>query len=148
MRTSCGLLVLWLAVPLLAAAAELNPQADLRELKEHASAAKPADATLANVRVVRQDVELADQLFKDGDVEKGQAAVDEAVHYAEVAGAALDKKSKHLKDAEIILRQALRRLEEIRRTLAYDDQAPVQKAEDRLELVRKQLLAQMFGAEK
>ena len=147
MRTCCKLLVLWLALPVLAAAlVARDPQAVLRELKEHARTAKPAEATLANARVVQQEVAIADQLFKDNDVDKGQAAVDDAVRYAELAGTALHKDSKHLKEAEIILREAGRRLEEIRRTLAYDDQAPVQKAEDRLEKIRRDLLAQMFGA--
>ena len=148
MRTSCRLLVLWLALPILGAASEGNPQAELHELKERARTAKPADATLANARVVRQEIAIASQYFNDGDVDKGQAVVDEAVQYAETAEAAANKHSKHLKEAEIILREALRRLEEIRRTLAYDDQAPVQKAEDRMEKVRGTLLSQMFGAEK
>ena len=147
MRTSCRLLVLWLALPILGAASEGNPQAELHELKERARTAKPADATLANARVVRQEIAIASQYFNDGDVDKGQATVDEAVHYAELARAALDKKSKRLKEAEIILREAGRRLEEIRRTLAYDDQAPMQKAEDRLEKIRRDLLTQMFGAD-
>ena len=148
MRTCGKLLVLWLALPVLAAAlAARDPQAILRELKERARTAKPAEATLANARVVQQEIAIADQYFNDGDVDKGQAAVDDAVHYAELAGTALHKDSKHLKEAEIILREAGRQLEEIRRSLAYDDQAPVQKAEDRLEKIRHAVLAQMFGAE-
>jgi DNA repair ATPase RecN len=146
MRTCCRLLVLWLALPVLAALPQRNPQGELPSLKEHARTAKPADATLANARVVRQEIEIADQCFKDGDVDKAQAAVDDAVHYAELADAALQKNSKHLKEAEIIMREAGRRLEEIRRSLAFDDQAPVQQAEDRLEKIRRDLLAQMFQA--
>jgi hypothetical protein len=149
MRRSSRLLVVVLALPLLAAAAaERPPQDNLKELKERASTAKPEDSTLANIRVVQREVEIADQLFKDGDVEKGQATVDEAVHYADLAGAALQKRSKNLKKAEIILREAARRLEEIRRTLAFDDQAPVQKAEERLEKIRADLLAHMFAPDK
>lgn len=148
MRTSGRVLVFVLALPVLAAALpEPYPQVSLQELKERARTAKPADATLANVRVVRQEIAIADQYFKDGDVDKGQAAVDDAVHYTELAGAALQKNSKHLKEAEIILREAVRRLEEIRRGLGYEDQPAVQKAEDRMEKIRHDLLTQMFGAD-
>lgn len=148
MRRSHGLLALFLALPLLAALAEANPQGNLEALKDRARTAKPADATFANSKVVRQEVEIADQYFKDGDGDKAQAAVDEAVHYAELAGSAATRSSKHLKEAEILLREAGRRLEEIRRSLAFEDQPPLQKAEDRLEKIRSDILSQMFAPQK
>ncbi|HXZ28602.1 MAG TPA: hypothetical protein VEG08_11470 [Terriglobales bacterium] len=124
------------------------PQPDLTLLKQRARVAKPADAALANMRVVEAEVDAADQYYKDGDVEKAEAAVAEAVHYAELAVEAAQKSPKHLKQPEIILREAGRRLEEIRRSLAFDDQPPVQKAEDRLEKVRRDLLHLMFAPPK
>ncbi len=131
-----------------AAAAARDPQQELAILKERARTAKPADAPLAHMRVVAQEVEIADQYYKDGEVEKGEAAVEEAVHYAELGGEAARKSPKHLKQPEITLREASRRLEEIRRTLAFDDQAPLEKAVDRLEKVRHDLLSLMFAPPK
>lgn len=139
-------MVLWLALPVLVAALpEHGGQDTLQELKERARAAKPEDATLANIRVAREEIEVADQHYTNGDVEQGRTAVDEAAHYAELGGQAVSKDSKHLKQAEIILREAGRRLEDIRRSLAFDDQPPVKKAVERLEKVRRILLTQMFA---
>ena len=148
MRRNRRLLIVGWTLSALALAAAARSPLTLEELKARASAAKPDDAALANMRVVQREVEIADQLYKDGDVEKAQGAVDEAVHYAELSREAARKSTKHLKQTEIILREAGRRLGEIRRTLAFDDQPPVQKAEDRLETVRRDLLTLMFAPEK
>lgn len=131
-----------------ATAAQRSPQEILQELKERARTAKPEDATLANARVVEREIMMADEYFRQDEVDKGLAAVKEAMEYAEQVQAAVHNKGRHLKQTEVILRVAARRLEDIRRTLALEDQPPLQKAEDRLDEIRRDLLTQMFGPKK
>jgi hypothetical protein len=147
MRRSWALIVIG-ALSVLAAASALTPQQELAVLKERARTAKPADAPLAHMRVVEIEVEIAEQCYQDGEVEKGKAAVEEAVRYAELGREAAHKNSKHLKHAEIILREAGRRLEEIRQNQAFEEQAPLEKAAARLEKVRRDLLSLMFAPPK
>ena len=50
-----------------------------------------------------------------------------------------------LKNTEISLRKMAHRLADIKRTVAYDDQPPIQSAIDSLEKIRTDLLNKMFG---
>jgi hypothetical protein len=54
---------------------------------------------------------------------------------------------KHLKDVEIDVRKIADKLRDIKRTLAFDDQPPVDQAIRRLEDIRTLLLKEMFAKE-
>jgi len=67
------------------------------------------------------------------------------VKYSGQASTAAVKTGKHLKHTEITIRKMAERLRTIRRSLAFEDQAPVQDAADRLESMRNDLLSRMFS---
>jgi hypothetical protein len=67
------------------------------------------------------------------------------VQYAEKARDAAIARPHKLKDTEIHLRKAEHRLNDLRRTLAFEDQPPVQDAADRIAAIRKQILDVMFA---
>lgn len=117
----------------------------LEQLKERAESAAADRKPLLYAEVVQREIALADKLFTDGDAEKAHATVKEAVGYAEKCREAARQQPRKIKDAEIRLRKAERRLNEIRRTLALEDQADVQAAADRIAELRTQLLDQMFA---
>jgi hypothetical protein len=94
--------------------------------------------------IAELQLKAADTAFSAGEAEKGQAAVTDVVSYAERAGEAARSSRKHIKNAEIHIRKIARRLDDIRRTLNFEDRPPVQAAVDRLEHVRTELLARMF----
>ena len=52
---------------------------------------------------------------------------------------------KRLKDTEIAVRKMAEKFRDVKRTLPFEDQAPVQQAIDSLEKMRTDLLAVMFG---
>jgi polyhydroxyalkanoate synthesis regulator phasin len=81
-------------------------------------------------------------------VDKAQSSIKEAVLYSEKSAASAQEKGKKIKDTEITLRETARRIEEIRRTLAVDDQPPLAAAVARIEELRRQLLDHMFGGSK
>jgi hypothetical protein len=98
--------------------------------------------------VIRRDVEVADQYFTSGDVDKAQSIIAEIVDYTDKCLAAAHKNPKKLKDTEQELQKAGLRLEAVRRSLAFDDRPPVKKAVDKIEDARTALLDLMFHPEK
>ncbi len=97
--------------------------------------------------IVRRQVEVANDYYTAGDVQKAQGVVAEIVALTSKCIDAAQKnhsKPNKLKDTELTLYRASRRLEDVRRSLAFDDQPPVQAAVERIEKARRHLLELMF----
>jgi hypothetical protein len=84
-------------------------------------------------------------LYAAGKPEEARAAVRDVVEYSDKASDAATQSGKKLKDTEIAVRKMVARLRDIKRTLAFEDQASLEEAVNHLEQVRTQLLSQMFG---
>ena len=67
--------------------------------------------------------------------------------YSEKARDAATQTRKRLKNVEIDVRKMAAKLRDIKRTLAFEDQPPVEQAIDRLEDIRTTLLKEMFAKE-
>lgn len=93
-------------------------------------------------------VDVADQQFTAGDSAKGQNTVQDILASATRAHDAAVSSRKKLKQVEIHLREAQRRLENMRRTLAAVDRPPVQDVEKKLADFRQDLLNVMFAPKK
>jgi hypothetical protein len=117
----------------------------LEELKAKAAAASGGEQAMLCARVAQEEVELADRHFTDGNVELGHAAVRDAVAYAEKARDAARTSKKKLKQTEISIGRAARRLNDISKTLAIDDRPTVEQAVKELERIQDELLDAMFG---
>jgi len=118
------------------------------ELKSRAQNAPPQDRPHLRIRIAELQLRNADKLYKEGDVEHARAAVDEIVTYSEQARDSAVETKKHLKNVEITVRKIAERLRDIKRTLALEDQPPIDQAVQRLEEVRTSLLKRMFSKEK
>jgi ABC-type transporter Mla subunit MlaD len=125
--------------------AAADHQADYTALKTRAASAKVGEQDKLYAQLAMRATEVANDHYTAGDVTKAQAAIDEVVSCAEKARAAALQTNKNLKQTEITLRETLRRLDDLRRTLAVEDRPYVETAINRIETVRKQLLDQMFG---
>ena len=79
--------------------------------------------------------------------DQARAAVDDIVTYSEKARDSATQTKKHLKNVEIDVRKIADKLRDIKRTLAFEDQPPVEQAIDRLEDIRTTLLKEMFAKE-
>ncbi len=143
-----NLLIVAAVLLLVCGAAANKKDVPLEELKAKAEAETGDHKPLLYTEVVRREIEDANQLFIDGDVQKAQDTLKDAVLYAGKARDAALARPHKLKDTEIHLRKAEHRLEDIRRTLALEDQADVQAAVDQLAALRKQLLDVMFAPKK
>jgi hypothetical protein len=122
--------------------------AHIEELKTKAEHKGEADRGRIYADIAHELVELANNQFTNGEPDKGQASIKDAVSYAQKATSSAAEKGHKIKDAEITLRETARRIEEVRRTLAVDDQPPLKEAAEKLEALRKQLLQRMFGDDK
>lgn len=120
-------------------------QETLQELIQQAENAKPEDQAKLYVRVAERQLKSADQFYTAGNVQGAREAVGDIVSYSGKATEAAITRRKKMKDVEIAVRKMADRLRDIKRTLNFEDQAPVQKAIEKMETMRTQLLSAMFG---
>ena len=114
------------------------------ELKASFESARPEDRTELAIRIAQHQLRNADKLYGEGNIEQGRAAVDDIVTYSEKARDAATQSKKHLKNIEIDARKMAEKLRDIKRTLAFEDQPPIEQAIRRLEDIRTALLQEMF----
>jgi hypothetical protein len=118
------------------------------ELKARFASARPEDRPELGIRIAQHQLRNADRLYNEGKVEPAREAVEDIVGYAEKARDAATQTKKRLKNVEIDARKMADKLRDIKRTLALEDQPPVEQAIGRLEDVRTALLKEMFAKDK
>jgi hypothetical protein len=117
----------------------------LQELIARAEAARIEDRPALYVDIAERELKSADELYTSGKVDEARTAVQDVVTYSEKAHDSAIQSGKKLKNTEIAFRKMAARLRDIKRSLNFDDQAPLQTAADRLENLRTDLLSHMFG---
>jgi hypothetical protein len=152
MRIRVAILTLQIAVTLAAlagAAPALGAKDEsLDQLITRAESARPEDRPALNVEIARQKADIADQSYHDGNPETGAATMREVVTFSQKATDASIQTGKRLKNTEISLRKMVEKFRDVKRTVAFEDQAPIQQTMDELEKMRTDLLAAMFGKKK
>jgi soluble cytochrome b562 len=118
------------------------------DLKARIEAARPEDRPPLCIHVAERQLQNADRLYTEGNVEQARAAVEDVATYSEKARDSAAQSKKHLKAVEIAVRKMAEKLRDIKRTLNLEDQPPVDDAIKRLEDVRTSLLDAMFRREK
>jgi len=97
------------------------------------------------VEIAERQLKSADELYTAGKVDDARTALQDVVTYSEKAHDAAIQSGKKVKNTEIAFRKMAAKLRDIKRSVNFDDQAPVQAAADRLESLRTDLLSHMFG---
>jgi hypothetical protein len=118
------------------------------ELKARLESARPEQRPDLCVHIARLQLRVADKLYNDGHVDEARSAVEDIAAYFEKARDAAIESKTHLKNVEIDARKISEKLGDIKRTLAFEDQAPVEKAIRQIEAVRTALLKEMFSGKK
>jgi hypothetical protein len=137
-----------LALTLLSAYCAAAKEETVDELKARFESARPEDRPEIAIRVAQQQLRDSDKLYGEGKIEQANADVEDVVAYSEKARDAATKINKRLKNIEIDVRKIAEKLRDIKRTLAFEDQPPVDQAIRRLEDVRTSLLKAMFANDK
>lgn len=117
----------------------------LPELKAKADAAHGGERAALCVEYAHRELEEANNLYTQGNVEKAEAAIQEVLTYAGQAAEAASSSGKRLKQTEIELRKIEHRMHDVSESLNIDDRPPLEKGVQQLEQLRAALLARMFG---
>lgn len=141
-------LAYYLLLLTLASAYGATKDETLEELKSRFERTRPEERAELGIQIAQQQLRNADKLYRDGNGEQARDAVDDIVTYSEKARDAATQTRKRLKNVEIDVRKMSEKLGDIKRTLVFDDQAPVEQAIRRLEDVRTTLLQEMFANDK
>jgi hypothetical protein len=120
----------------------------LQALIARADAAPVKEQPSLYIDIAERQLKSADQMYSDGKVDDARAAIEDVVTYSQKAHDAALQSGKKLKPTEIASRKMSHRLRDLKRTLNFDDQPPVQAAADHLETMAQDLLNHMFGKEK
>jgi len=141
MRSVTPAVVCVLLFNLLGQAADQTPA----ELKARADSAQGSERVVLSLEYAHHELEHANTLYNDGDVEKAEAAIHEVVAYSRAATETATTANKRLKQTEIELRKLEHRMRDIAASLSIDDRPPVEKAVQEMEQLRANLLTKMFG---
>src|ERR1700678_2639311 len=114
----CAVVVLVLGAILLAA--NTTPEV----IKAKADAAHGGEQAKLCLEYARLELESSNALFNDGEVDKGQAEIEEVVTYARKGADAASASGKQLKETEIRLRKLAERMHDIGESLASEDRQP------------------------
>jgi hypothetical protein len=136
------------ALPARALPAFAAKDASIDQLIARSESARPEDRPALYLEIARLKVESADKLYNDGNSEAGNAALQDVLSYSKKATDASIETGKKLKPTEIALRKMAERLRDVKRTVVFEDQSPIQQTIDQLEEMRTDLLSAMFGKKK
>jgi hypothetical protein len=145
MRTRISILTL---LALASVPAFAGKEESVDQLIARAESAQPNDRPALYLKIADLKAKAADKLYDDGNAEAGKAALQDVVDYSRKATDAAIATGKKLKNVEIMLRKMAEKFRDIKRTVAFDDQAPLQQTVDELEKMRTDLLSAMFGKKK
>lgn len=118
------------------------------QLKAKCQNAPAPDRPSACIQTAQLELRQADKLYQDGNVDQARAAVEDVVSLSERASNAASETRKHLKNTEIAVRKMAEKLRDIKRSVSFEDQPPIEHAVQRLEDIRTRLLKEMFKQEK
>ena len=142
MRGYLPIVAFVLAVSFSAVAADETPVADLLK---RAEAAPMGERPALYIDIAERQLRAADDLYNAGKVDDARGAVKDVVSCSEKAHDAAVQSGKRLKPTEIAVRKMSAKLRDIKRTLNFDDQPPLQAATERLQNLADDLLSHMFG---
>jgi soluble cytochrome b562 len=134
-----------MVVVAMASTSVASSKASVDELKARLQNARPDERAGISLEIAERQVDTADKLYKDGKVDEAQAAIKDVVSYAGQAGDATAQSGHHIKNTEIAMRKMAHKLNDVKRTVSYENQPTLQSAIDSLEKIRTDLLNKMFG---
>jgi len=117
-------------------------------LKSRVDGAPAQERPSLCVQIAQAQLRNVDELYTQGHIDEALDALHDIVVYSEKGRDAAKESRKDLKKVEIAVRKIADRLADIKRSLAFDDQAPVEAAIQHLQDIRTSLLQEMFKKER
>jgi hypothetical protein len=139
-------LFLTVTPPAHAAIDESVPDAQtLSQLELQAQQANPRDQCYLYTQLVHTMTEMAVKQIVNGDDDQASATLKQINRYARLIQDSLEKNTKRLKNAEMLMHHTTRRLAEALHLASGDDRTTVQATLKQLDVVQDQLLNQVFN---
>ncbi len=123
----------------------MKKEETLDQLIARAESARPEDRPTLYLEIAHQKAEGVDKLYNAGNADAGKAGLQDVVSFSRKATNTAIQTGKKLKNVEIGLRKIAEKFRDVKRTVAFEDQAPIQQTVDELEQMRTDLLSAMFG---
>ena len=139
--------ILVAGIALLSAAAAALPEDDIAKLKAKALAATGGKQAELYAKLAEKQAQVVSDHYDAGDPDAAKAAVEELLSYANKARDIARETRKKVKNTEITIRKAARKLEDVKRAVSIDDRPVIEDAIAKLERIRRELLGVMFGLE-
>lgn len=117
----------------------------LSQLELQAQQANPRDQCYLYTQLVHTMTEMAVKQIVNGDDDQASATLQQINRYARLLQDSLEKNTKRLKNAEMLMHHTTRRLAEALHLASSDDRTTVQATLKQLDLVQDQLLKQVFN---
>jgi hypothetical protein len=112
----------------------------------------PADRAKTTVKIGTLLLDQTARAFAELRYEAGKAVLEEYLGYVrrayqdlEASGRNARKKPKGFKDLEIHLRKAALRLDDVARSVPYEERAPIEAAREEIENIWDNLIRALFG---
>jgi hypothetical protein len=128
---------------LAASAVDDNPAA-LAALQVKADHAQPRDRCFLYATLVSRMTDLAGNQFNSGDSGQASETLKAVQQYAEKIHTDVVDDSKKLRDAELLMRRASFRLQDILSEASYEDRESLQTTLKQLNQVQTQLMTEVF----
>jgi hypothetical protein len=128
---------------LAASAVDDNPAA-LAALQVKADHAQPRDRCFLYATLVSRMTDLAGNQFNSGDSGQASETLKAVQQYAEKIHTDVVDDSKKLRDAELLMRRASFRLQDILSEASYEDRESLQATLKQLNQVQTQLMTEVF----
>lgn len=124
--------------------ATMDPSA-LVQLEQRAASAEPRERCYLYTELLHQWTELAGRAMADGDDTVAATAIEHADSDAARLKAVIERDSKRLKNAELLLEHTAHRLSDMVRVATMDQHDAMQSVLKHLNSVHDELLAQIFA---
>lgn len=132
--------------PVHAAIDESVPDAQtLNQLELRAEQANPRDQCYLYTELVHTMTEMAVKQMVNGDDDQANATLQQINRYARLIQTNLEKNTKRLKNAEMLMHHTTLRLAQALHLASEDNRTTVQATLKQLDLVQNQLLDQVFN---
>jgi len=132
--------------PVHAAIDESVPDAQtLNQLELRAEQANPRDQCYLYTELVHTMTEMAVKQMVSGDDDQANATLQQINRYARLIQTNLEKNTKRLKNAEMLMHHTTLRLAQALHLASEDNRTSVQATLKQLDLVQNQLLDQVFN---
>lgn len=140
MATGLALLFTFVGLIAIGFAKELTVQ----ELKDRVAGASGGERSALCIEIAERELEAAHRLYAADDVDKAQASLVDVAAFSEQARDYAIQSHKREKQSEIAIRKMTRKLENLKHSVAREDQKTIQETIDHLQRVRDDLLTAMF----